>query len=56
MGTLSLVLAPESVEDPVTRGVRPDTGCEAGAHVTTRVRSVRVTCQQRRLGGHGGEL
>ena len=35
MGTLSLVLAPGSVEDPVTHGVRPDTGCEAGAHVTT---------------------
>ena len=49
VGTLSLVLAPGTVGHPVTHGVRPDTGCEAGAHVTTRVRSLRVTCQQRRL-------
>ena len=56
MGTLSLILAPGTVEDPVTHGVRPDTGCEAVVHVTTRVRSFRVTRQQRRLGGHRCEL
>ena len=44
MWALSLVLAPGTVGDPVTHEVRPDTGCEAGAHVSTRVRSLRVTC------------
>ena len=56
MGTLSLELAPGTVGHPVTHGVRPDTRCEAGAHVTTRVRSLRVTCQQRRLSGYRCEL
>ena len=56
VGTLGLVLAPRTVGHPVTHEVRPDTRGEAGAHVSTRVRSLRVTCQQSRLSGHRCEF